>query len=273
MDKETLELIKNNDQDRYLISLIAGKKPYALMAVLALDCELSKIVAHHSDTMLAQIKLTWWREALEEAYTDPSKTRQHPSLQFFKEHLIDKHHHEKLNSEAFDPLIDGRITLVEDASAIIDYARETAGTLFKIWQLIETPESEEDALSYAEHVGLKWGILRTIKAIQFQCLQQQGKLDPQALVSLGIPEKDLFSGEGDIEANMDRFVTSLVESYADVSLKTPKTLAKPIKLADYHCDKKLALLKDNQNSLIKTNFDQSSFKTLMGLWWANLTKV
>ncbi len=272
MNQETRDLIKNNDLDRYLISLIAGKKAYALMALLAVDAELSKIVAHHSDAMLGQIKLTWWREALEEAYETPDKTRQHPTLQFFKKHIIED---KQINLKAsdLDPFIDGRITLIEDATAIIDYAASTSGTLFKLWQTIEKPDSDEESLITANKVGIRWGLYRTLKAIQFQILQQQGQLEPQTLVSLGIPEKDLFKGEGDLEANTSNFVEALVnQTKHDITKNSPQ-ICNAVKLANYHCENKLGLLAANNHILSDTIFDQTVFKTLINLWWANLTKI
>ena len=58
--------MRAGDRDRYLATLYAPApvRP-ALFALWALDLELGAVVTGASDAMIAEIKLAWWREALE----------------------------------------------------------------------------------------------------------------------------------------------------------------------------------------------------------------
>ena len=58
--------MRAGDRDRYLATLYApAAARQALFALWALDLELGAVVAGASDAMIAEIKLAWWREALE----------------------------------------------------------------------------------------------------------------------------------------------------------------------------------------------------------------
>ncbi len=58
--------VRAGDRDRYLATLYApaALRP-ALFALWALDLQLGAVVTGATDAMVAQIKLAWWREALE----------------------------------------------------------------------------------------------------------------------------------------------------------------------------------------------------------------
>ena len=58
--------VRDRDRDRYLSVLYAPEavRP-ALLALHGLDVELGQVVAGTTDAMIGEIRLAWWREALE----------------------------------------------------------------------------------------------------------------------------------------------------------------------------------------------------------------
>ncbi len=64
--------VRDRDRDRYLAALYvpAPVRP-ALMALWALDLELAAVVRAARDPMVAEIKLAWWREALDRLDSAP----------------------------------------------------------------------------------------------------------------------------------------------------------------------------------------------------------
>ncbi len=61
-----LDLVKSNDLDRYLSTLLAGKDKHgALFAVYAFDAEICNIAGQVSEPAIGEIRLQWWRDAIE----------------------------------------------------------------------------------------------------------------------------------------------------------------------------------------------------------------
>jgi len=66
------DLVRQHDPDRFLLSLFAPEKAReALWALFAFNYEVAKTREVVSETMLGQIRLQWWRDALAKIYDDP----------------------------------------------------------------------------------------------------------------------------------------------------------------------------------------------------------
>lgn len=63
------DVAKRHDYDLYLCSLLShpSERP-AIWALMALDHELARIPSVTAEEMIRMIRLTWWREAIEEIY-------------------------------------------------------------------------------------------------------------------------------------------------------------------------------------------------------------
>lgn len=82
MDEDLDALIRRVDPDRWLSSrFVADAAARAdLVALYALDHELTRIPGIVSDPLMGEIRMTWWREGLEEIAAGKAP-RQHPVLQ------------------------------------------------------------------------------------------------------------------------------------------------------------------------------------------------
>ena len=75
------ELVRTRDEDRWLAAQYAPEKNRsALIALYAFHCELRKIPGAVSEPPLGEIRLQWWREALQEI-RDAKAPRAHPVVE------------------------------------------------------------------------------------------------------------------------------------------------------------------------------------------------
>ncbi len=67
-DKELLDIVRRFDPDRYVAALFSPSKVTGpLMALYGLNAEFGRIASSVSEPMLGEIRLQWWRDALETA--------------------------------------------------------------------------------------------------------------------------------------------------------------------------------------------------------------
>jgi 15-cis-phytoene synthase len=80
MSEELQNLVRQYDQDRYLAMLFApaDKRPH-LAALYAFNVEINRIASQVSEPQLAEIRLQWWRDAIEGIYHQD--TQDHPVAQ------------------------------------------------------------------------------------------------------------------------------------------------------------------------------------------------
>lgn len=127
-DTETLDdLVRRVDPDRWLATrFIADAAARAdVMALYGLNYELARVAGGVSNALMGEIRLTWWREAMEEIAAGKAP-RKHPNV-------------EALAASGFDPsalalLADARLVDLDagplkDEAAVLAYIDGTAGAL------------------------------------------------------------------------------------------------------------------------------------------------
>ena len=123
------QLIRRVDPDRWLTSrFIADRRPRAdVLALYAFDHELARACRVASTALLAEIRLTWWREALDEIFAD-GPVRRHPVAEALRE-AVRRH---DLPREPLEAMIDGQIASLDiefDAAASLAWADAVEGSL------------------------------------------------------------------------------------------------------------------------------------------------
>jgi phytoene synthase len=104
-----LELVRRIDRDRFLAALFAPEPARSgLLALLALDHELSRTPSVTSEPLLAEIRLQWWREAVAEA-AGQGKPRAQPIVEALSE-TVRRH---GIALDALVALIDARAEEIE----------------------------------------------------------------------------------------------------------------------------------------------------------------
>ncbi|WP_293683063.1 squalene/phytoene synthase family protein, partial [uncultured Phenylobacterium sp.] len=105
MSDDLDDLIRRMDPDRWLSSRFIGDPGLRadVIALYAYDHELARAPKVASNALLGEIRLTWWREVLDEAY-EGRPVRAHPTAQALAG-VIQRH---ELPREPLEAMIDAR---------------------------------------------------------------------------------------------------------------------------------------------------------------------
>ena len=153
-DTETLDdLVRRVDPDRWQASRFIGD-PVAradVIALYALNYELARVAGGVSNALMGEIRITWWREAMEEVAAGKAP-RKHPNV-------------EALAASGFDPnalaaLADARFTDLDegplkDEAAVFAYVDGTAGALAVLAARRLDPGADPHAVKGAARA---WGL-------------------------------------------------------------------------------------------------------------------
>jgi phytoene synthase len=149
------QLIRRVDPDRWLASrFIADRGARTdVLALYAFDYELVRATKAASTQLLAEIRLTWWREALDEMFA-ARPVRRHPVA----EALADAVRRRGLPREPLEAMIDGQIESLEverfDEAAATAWADAVEGSLASLAAMALDPSTS----GLAAPAGRAWGL-------------------------------------------------------------------------------------------------------------------
>ena len=145
-DPEDLDaLIQRVDPDRWLSSRFiadAGERA-DVIALYAYDHELARAPKVASNSLLGEIRLTWWREALDEIF-EGRAVRRHPTAQALAGVVARR----GLARDPLEAMIEGRyreldVSPMSEAEAVT-WARETAGRAAQAATAVLDPAAASD---------------------------------------------------------------------------------------------------------------------------------
>jgi phytoene synthase len=185
-------MVREHDHDRYLCAMFAPEGARAgLMAIYAFNQEIAKIREVITEPISGQIRLQWWRDALDTVYGggDP----QHPVAMALGE-AVDRF---ALGRSHFDRLIDGRAFDVEhrtpeNLAALESYADATSTPLVHLG-LEVLGERGAAAHAAGRHIGVAWGLIGQLRATAFNARRKRTNLPLDALAKVGLAPIDLFN--------------------------------------------------------------------------------
>jgi phytoene synthase len=188
-----LETLRTADYDRYLAALFApaAARPH-LLALYAFNYEVAKTAESVSQPIAGQIRLQWWREAIDEIYA--GKTRAHDVAQALAG-TIGAH---GLPRAPFDALIDAHEYDLDEApfadlASLEAYCDATAGNLMRLAsRVLGAGDTADDA---ARHAGIAYALTGLLRAVPFHARARRLML-PEA----GLNRDDVFAGEADLAA-------------------------------------------------------------------------
>lgn len=158
-DSEDLDaLVKRVDPDRWLSSrFIADPEERAdVIALYAYDHELARAPRVASNSLLGEIRLTWWREALDEIF-EGRPVRRHPTAQALAVAVGRR----GLKREALEAMIDARYRELDaqpmTESEALEWARETAGRAAEAAAAVLDPAARPGA---ALDAAAAWALAR-----------------------------------------------------------------------------------------------------------------
>jgi len=148
-------LVRRVDPDRWLSSrFIADPAARAdVVALYAYDHELGRAPRVASNPLLAEIRLTWWREVLDEVF-EGRPVRRHPTA----EALAAAVRRRGLPREPLEAMIEARVRELHDgAGDLLQWAGDSAGSAAVLAAQILDPQGPADA---ARPAGAAWALAR-----------------------------------------------------------------------------------------------------------------
>ncbi len=149
-------LVRRVDPDRWLASRFVAD-PAArtdLIALYAFNHELARAAEVASQPLVGEMRLAWWREALDEMF-EGRPVRRHPTAQAMTEAVRRR----GLDQEALTALVDAHLRDLDGwplaAGEALAYAQATAGRLMALAAAVLAPRA---ALGSVEAAGQAWGV-------------------------------------------------------------------------------------------------------------------
>jgi phytoene synthase len=155
-------LVRRVDPDRWLSSrFVADAQARSdVIALYAFDHELARAPRVATNPLMGEIRLTWWREVLDEVFED-RHVRHHPTAQA----LGDVARRRGLPRGPLEALIDGRYRELDPepltAADAETLARDTAGRVGTLAAMILDPQTDPEAAALG---GATWALARLIGA-------------------------------------------------------------------------------------------------------------
>ncbi|MFN3582994.1 squalene/phytoene synthase family protein [Phenylobacterium sp.] len=158
MSDDLDDLIRRIDPDRWLSSRFIGDAQARadVIVLYAYDHELARAPRVASNALLGEIRLTWWREALDEIY-DGHPPRRHPTVQA----LADVVRRRGLPKAPLETMIDARYRELDTApmkpNEALEWARDTGGLAAELAAMILAPGA---GTGPARAAGTAWSLAR-----------------------------------------------------------------------------------------------------------------
>ena len=183
--------LRRLDRERYLAALFApaGRRD-ALFALFAFNLETAKTAEVVSESLLGEIRLQWWRDAVDGIYG--GSVREHPVVAA----LADAIETCALERSRFHAILDGRAADLreqpfDDLDALEDYLARTAVPLVEL--ACRTLGSESDGtMGLAREAGLGLGLAGVLRAIPFHARQRRLRVPRALMAEAGVSATALF---------------------------------------------------------------------------------
>lgn len=188
-------LSREADRDRYLSALFAGPEARrGLFALCAFNAEIARVREIVSDPLPGEIRLQWWRDALEG--NGHGETGQHPVLAELH-WAIERYN---LPRSAFTSLIDARIfDLYEDPMPTLTdlegYAGETASALIQLSSIVLAGGEDPATAEVAGHAGVAYAVTGLMRALPLHASRRQMFLPLDILERHNVSLEKVFRGE------------------------------------------------------------------------------
>ena len=164
--------VRRVDPDRWLATRFIGDRGARgdVIALYAFDHELARAKAVASTPLIAAVRLTWWREAIDEIFSGRA-VRGHPTLAAVATAVRSR----DLPREAFEAMIEAHLAAVE----VVRFDSETAvawatGAQGRLAGLAARMLDGGSAQALAEPAGVVWGLIQLRRAGSVE----RGEIDP-----------------------------------------------------------------------------------------------
>lgn len=251
------QMARDADPDRYLSALFAPASGRdALFALYAFNAELARIADEVSEPALGEIRLQWWRDAMQLAAA--GQVTGNPVADALGA-ALSAH---GLSSSRLDPMIDARRfdvleRIMPNSASLITYLDDTAGEIFLIASEILGVDRGM-AKPAARAAGRAYGLTGLMRAVTVHAAQNRLYLPVQSLQT-GAAER-LMAGEADpaflgLMAELRRQARTELERAKPAIRELPKSAQaafKPLALVEPYL-KALEAVRDPMASIADIN--------------------
>ncbi|HLI11448.1 MAG TPA: phytoene/squalene synthase family protein [Alphaproteobacteria bacterium] len=216
--------VRRHDPDRFLTALFApADRREDLFALYAFNLEIAKTREVVSETLLGQIRLQWWREAIEGVYTGAPRAHQVVAP---LARAIDR---AGLARSRFDRLIDARETDLDDKppatlADLLAYAEASSASLIEL--ALEILGVRGEAATTAAHgVGIAWALIGLLRAVPFHARQRRLYLPQDLMSQAGVDAAQLLErGRADGLTAVTRQIADRAEACLDEARRLRRRL-------------------------------------------------
>ena len=184
-------LLRRHDRDRFLATLCApaARQP-ALWALLGFNYEIARVREIVTQPMLGQIRLQWWRDALDEIY-EGKPVRRHevatPLAAAIRDHRITRAY--------LDGMIDARERDLagEPPATLLDLEAYLEATSSSLLQAEIAVLAGAEGGAAARHIGIAWGLVGLIRAVPFHAAARFIHIPAEIAQAADLHEQDVFA--------------------------------------------------------------------------------
>jgi phytoene synthase len=189
-------LVREGDRDRYFATLFApaDKRPF-LFALYAFSFEVARVRESISDPMPGEIRLQWWRDALQGEAR--GNVRANPVAAALDDAIV----RFRLPRQALVDLVDARtFDLYDDPMPTLadleGYAGETSSALIKLASIVLNDGADPGAADAAGHAGVAYAITGLLRAFPWHARRGQVYLPAQVFNRHGVSRDDIVLERG-----------------------------------------------------------------------------
>ncbi len=187
--------VRGLDKDRYLAVLLAPPECREhLFSLYAFNIEISKTREVVSESLLGEMRLNWWREAIEAIYH--GELNDHPVVEALERTIVEcvlpkQPFLDIINARQFDLYDEPMKTIVEfDA-----YAGATSSLLFQLAGFIVGGQKAHKTAEASGHAGVAYALQGLIRAAPIHAARGQLYLPCEVLEHSGVTLSDYFRGK------------------------------------------------------------------------------
>lgn len=229
------DLVRRHDLPRYYATLFApAKHRGALFALYALKAEIARVPTLVSEPALGEIRLQWWREALERVADGGTGETSHLAA------LSEAIAHYYLPVAALTALVDAhRGDLYSDPPATLGdlegFLGETESALFQLTCLVLGEEGGEGVAATAEaagHAGIAYGLSLRLGALARDLARGRCIIPANNLAAHGLSAEAMFSAPvPDTAANAVAELADKAGNHLETALAATRDLPSQLKPA------------------------------------------
>jgi phytoene synthase len=213
-------IARDGDPDRYASALFAARiSREPLFALCAFNVELARIAEQVSEPQLGEIRLQWWRDALDRA--SAGEATGHPVA----DAVGSAARHYALSGESLSGLIDARhfdvsVKIMPDSAALDDYLGKTSGALFRLAAEVAPPHRTGLIEPAVRASGIAYGLTGLMRALPVHAARGRVDLPADMLRRHGSSPEDIIAGQ--TSKGLTDVLAELRET-ARVALKSAQT--------------------------------------------------